>query len=213
MGRRALGKVDSQIDLTSHLLSGKSLPQPWDQEQLFTASCPLEVEIGSGKGLFLQRQGTALPQKNFLGIEISLKYARFAASRLARAGVANACVVHADARQVFSEIFPDASLAAIHIYFPDPWWKKRHHKRRLLNENFVGQLSRTLISGGYLHFWTDVQETFDAGIAALKTDAQLQGPQEVIPSQAEHDLDYQTHFERRMRLSGKKIFRSEYIRL
>ena len=213
MGRRALGKVDSQIDLTSHLLSGKSLPQPWDQEQIFAASCPLEVEIGSGKGLFLQRQGTALPQKNFLGIEISLKYARFAASRLARAEVTNACVVHADARQVFSEIFPDASLAAIHIYFPDPWRKKRHHKRRLLNENFVGQLSRTLISGGYLQFWTDVQETFDAGIAALKTDAHLQGPQEVVPSQAAHDLDYQTHFERRMRLSGKKIFRSEYIRL
>ncbi len=213
MGRRALGKVDPRLDLTSHLFSEKTLPQPWDPEKVFTESGPLEIEIGSGKGLFLHREATASPQKNLLGIEISLKYARFAASRLARAEIANACVVHADARQIFSEMLPDGSLAAIHIYFPDPWWKKRHHKRRLLNPAFVHQLSRTLVDGGCLHFWTDVQETFEAGLAALRTDDRLQGPHEVTPSQATHDLDYQTHFERRMRLSGKEIFRSEFIRL
>ncbi|MBC19208.1 MAG: tRNA (guanosine(46)-N7)-methyltransferase TrmB [Planctomycetaceae bacterium] len=213
MGRRALGKINAQLDLTRHLFQSDGLPQPWDPQKIFSTNCLPEVEIGSGKGLFLQRHGTARPEKNLLGIEISLKYARFAASRLARSKVDNARVVHADARHVFSEIFPDASLAAVHIYFPDPWWKKRHHKRRLLNPDFVAQLSRTIIRGGHLHFWTDVEETFTAGLAALETDARLDGPQEVIATQAVHDLDYQTHFERRMRLSGKKIYRSKFVRL
>ena len=212
MGRRALGKIDTQIDLTHHLFRREGLPQSWDPGEFFSTNRLLEVEIGSGKGLFLQRQGTARPDKNFLGIEISLKYARFAASRLARAGVDNACVLHADARHVFSEILPDASVAAVHIYFPDPWWKKRHHKRRLLNPDFVAQMSRTIMSGGCLHFWTDVEETFIAGLAALETDAHLQGPHEVLAAEAFHDLDYQTHFERRMRLGGKKVFRSQFLR-
>ena len=212
MGRRALGKVDSQLDLAGYLFRAEDLPQPWDPAQIFSTPQPLAVEIGSGKGLFLQRQSAAEPETNFFGIEISLKYARFAASRLTRAGISNACVVHGDARGIFSDIFPDASLAAVHIYFPDPWWKKRHHKRRLLNPDFVMQLSRTMMEGGRLHFWTDVEETFTEGIAALKTDPRLQGPQDVVAAEATHDLDYQTHFERRMRLGGKKIFRSQFVR-
>ena len=106
MGRRTLGKSDPRLDLTSHLVTAQRLPQPWDQEQIFPTSQPLEVEVGSGKGLFLHQQATSSPQKNFLGIEISSKYARFSASRLARAGLTNARVVHADARQVFCEMLP-----------------------------------------------------------------------------------------------------------
>ena len=213
MGRRALGKIDSQLDLAGYLLRTEDLPRPWDSEQIFSTRQPLAVEIGSGKGLFLQRQGAAQPETNFIGIEISLKYARFAASRLARAAITNACVIHGDAREIFSDILPDASLAAVHVYFPDPWWKKRHHKRRLLNPEFVMELSRTMMEGSNLHFWTDVEETFTEGIAALKTDARLRGPEEVVAAEAAHDLDYQTHFERRMRLSGKKIFRSQFMRV
>ena len=212
MGRRALGKIDSQLDLAGCLLRTEDLPQPWDPGQIFSTSQPLAVEIGSGKGLFLQRQGAAQPEINFIGIEIAQKYARFAASRLTRAAITNARVVHGDAREIFSDFLPDATLAAVHIYFPDPWWKKRHHKRRLLNPNFVMQLSRTMMKGSCLHFWTDVEETFTEGIAALKTDARLCGPEEVVAAEATHDLDYQTHFERRMRLSGKKIFRSQFVR-
>ena len=103
MGRRALGKSDPRLDLTSHLVTAQRLPQLWDQEQLFPTSQPLEVEVGSGKGLFLYRQATASPQKNLLGIEISSKYARFSASRLAQAGLTNVRVAHADARQVFCD--------------------------------------------------------------------------------------------------------------
>ena len=212
MGRRSLGKYDPDLDLGSHLVHAEQLPQLWDQQQLFPASQPLEIEVGTGKGLFLCRQAIAIPQKNFLGIEISSKYARFAAFRLAQIGLANARIVHADARQIFSNVLPDTSLEAIHIYFPDPWWKKRHHKRRLLTPDFVCQASRTLAPGGRLHFWTDVVETYEAGLTVLKADSRLVGPHEVLPCEAKDDLDYRTHFERRMRLNGKAVFRTEFTR-
>jgi tRNA (guanine-N7-)-methyltransferase len=189
------------------------LPQPWGQTKLFAVSSrPLEVEIGTGKGLFLQHEATAKPEANFMGIEISEKYARFAAARLAKRGLENALVVHADARRVFSERLPAESLAAVHVYFPDPWWKKRHHKRRILTAAFVGQIARTLESGGRLHFWTDVEETFDNGLAILATEGTLCGPNKVVPREALHDLDYRTHFERRMRLVGKEVYRAEFVK-
>ena len=213
MGRRALGKSNSELDISAHLLSPECLPQPWDQAQMFQLCQSLEVEIGTGKGLFLQRQASAMPSTNYLGIEISLKYARFAASKLARAALTNARILHADARRTFSDHFPDGSLSGIHIYFPDPWWKKRHHKRRLLTPDFVRELTRTLVPEGIVHFWTDVAETYEAGLAALGSEQRLQGPHPVSSKEAEHDLDYQTHFERRMRLRGKPIYRSEFTRV
>ena len=101
-------------------------------------------------------------------------------------------------------------LAAVHVYFPDPWWKKRHHKRRVMNERFLPQIARTLQTGGALHFWTDVRERYDATLELIATEHALVGPLEVAEKPAEHDLDYRTHFERRMRLDGKSIFRAEF---
>lgn len=212
MGYRTLRKCDPTRDLAKHLIAGENLPQPWVQTKLFAVSQPLEVEIGTGKGLFLQHEATAKPKANFLGIEISAKYARFAAARLAKSGLENARVVHADARRIFSEQLPAESLAAVHIYFPDPWWKKRHHKRRIMTEAFVSQIVCTLESGGRLHFWTDVEETFDIGLALLTTEGTLWGPNKVVPHEAQHDLDYRTHFERRMRLVGKEVYRAEFVK-
>ncbi|MEX0613133.1 MAG: methyltransferase domain-containing protein, partial [Pirellulales bacterium] len=133
MGRRALRKVDPALDLSRHLKSWDELPKPWDAAVLFGRVAPLEVEVGSGKGLFLQTAAAAMPERNFLGIEIAPKYARFAAARLARQALTNAVVIHGDAQRLFAELLPEDSLSAVHVYFPDPWWKKRHHKRRVLN--------------------------------------------------------------------------------
>lgn len=210
MGRRALRKIDPALDLSRHLKTWEELPRPWDAAGLFGRDAPLEIEVGSGKGLFLQSAATAVPDHNFLGIEIAHKYARFAAARLARQGLANAIVVDGDAQRLFAELFPDGSLAAVHVYFPDPWWKKRHHKRRVMNERFVGDLSRTLAPGGTLHFWTDVREYFDATLAIISAHTPLAGPLEVLERTAEHDLDYRTHFERRMRLGGDPVFRAQF---
>src|SRR5436190_4055035 len=104
-------------------------------------------------------------------------------------------MLHGDARIVFGRWLPDASCGAVHLYFPDPWWKKRHHKRRIMNEPFVRQIERVLIPGGSLHFWTDVEAYFDMGVATLAGHTSLAGPLAVPELPAEHDLDYRTHFE------------------
>jgi tRNA (guanine-N7-)-methyltransferase len=168
--------------------------------------------VGSGKGLFLQSAAVALPEHNFLGIEIATKYARFAAVRLAKRSLPNAVVVHGDAQRLFGELLPDDSLAAVHVYFPDPWWKKRHHKRRVMNERFVRHVARTLIRSGRLHFWTDVRERFDATLELIADHTALVGPLDVAETPAQHDLDFRTHFERRMRLSDRPVYRAEFLK-
>ena len=160
MGRRALRKIDPTLDLSFHLRESDDLPDPWDAEALFGRQAPLEVEVGSGKGLFLQRAAEAFPDHNFLGIGVARKYARFSAARLARRKIPNAVMVHGDGLRLFRELLPDAALAAVHVYFPDPWWKARHKKRRVLNEPFLRDVVRTLVSGGRLHFWTAVEQYF-----------------------------------------------------
>ena len=212
MGRRALRKIDPLLDLSRHLRSLEDLPSSWSSFELFDRDAPLEVEVGSGKGLFLQMAAAHLPEHDFLGIEIGRKYARFTAARLTRHELSNAVVVHGDGIKLFREILPDASLAAVHVYFPDPWWKKRHRKRRVLSEPFLEDVVRVLTSHGRLHFWTDVKEYFESTLALISRQNALQGPIEVPERPAEHHLDYRTHFERRTRLHGDPVYRSEFVK-
>jgi tRNA (guanine-N7-)-methyltransferase len=210
MGRRALRKIDPGLDLSGHLKTFDQLPRPWDSERLFGRRAPLEVEVGSGKGLFLRSAAAQRPDTDFLGIEIAQKYARFAAAALAKRALTNAMVVVADAGRVFQELLPDDGLAAVHVYFPDPWWKKRHKKRRLMRESFVRDVERALRPGAKLHFWTDVEEYFHTTLELLAQHTHLGGPHDVPELPAEHDLDFRTHFERRMRLHGEPVYRAEF---
>jgi tRNA (guanine-N7-)-methyltransferase len=210
MPRRALRKVDPSLDLSRHLKRWDDLPRPWDPAALFGRTAPLEVEVGSGKGLFLQSAATATPQHDFLGIEIAGKYARYASARLAKRGLPNAVVVEGDGQRLFEEMLPDESVTAVHVYFPDPWWKKRHHKRRVINERFLANVTRRLVAGGTLHYWTDVRERFDETLELIAAHTPLVGPIAVAEQAAEHDLDYRTHFERRTRLGNLPVYRAEF---
>src|SRR5262245_29314570 len=208
MPRRALRKIDTSLDLSRHLKKWDDLPRPWDAAALFGREAPLEVEVGSGKGMFLLAASQQRPDTNLLGIELAEKYAEFCAARLAKRNVANACAISADAGRVFAELLPDACLAAVHVYLPDPGWKARHKKRRVMNEPFVRQIERTLRPGGALHFWSDVEEYFQATLEMLRAETRLVGPLPVAERSAEHDLDYHTNFERRVRLAGKPVYRA-----
>ena len=212
MPRRAPRRVDPALDLSRHLLAPDDLPRPWEAARLFGRTAPLEIEVGSGKGLFLTAAAQSRPEVDFLGIEIARKFAEAVAARLARAGVTNARILNGDAQRLFAELLPDASLAAVHVYFPDPWWKKRHHKRRLMNERFVRDVERTLSPGGVLHFWTDVAEYFQASLELIARSTSLGPPRDVPERPPEHDLDYRTHFERRMRLHGAPVYRAEFVK-
>jgi tRNA (guanine-N7-)-methyltransferase len=210
MGRRALQKVDSGLDLRGWLLEEVGLADQLVPELVFGRQAPLEIEVGSGKGLFLARVTLDQPGHDFLGIEISGKYARYAAAQLARHGVVNGQVIHGDAVRIFRQRLADASAVAVHVYFPDPWWKHRHRKRRVMNAGFLADVVRVLCPGGVLHFWTDVREYYETTLDLIRQTTRLQGPR--IPAQqpSEHDLDYRTHFERRMRLHDQPIYRAEF---
>jgi tRNA (guanine-N7-)-methyltransferase len=210
MPRRALRKLDPSLDLSRHYKEFEQLPRPWNALALFERDAPLEVEVGSGKGLFLSTAASRQPEHNFLGIELALKYARYIGGRLAQRNLPNAVAVHGNASRVFHELLPDNSLAAVHVYFPDPWWKKRHKKRRVINEAFLRDVARTLLPGGRLHFWTDVEEYYQSTLSLIARLTPFAGPFSVPEPSAEHDLDYRTHFERRTRKSQQPVYRAEF---
>ena len=119
-------------------------------------------------------------------------------------------MVAGDALKIIRELIPDDSMTAVHVYFPDPWWKAKHHRRRVMNEESVKQIQRILVPGGTLHFWTDVEAYFNMALKLLKEQTTLEGPIDVAVKEATHDLDYRTHFERRMRKNEMDVFRSQF---
>lgn len=212
MGRRALRKIDPSLDLTRYLFEYEQLPAPFDLAEFCGDGAGVEVEVGSGKGLFLARIAAAIPERQFIGIEVARKYARFSAARLARLELQNARMISGDALRFFRERLASDSLEAVHVYFPDPWWKKRHRKRRVMRPEFLRDVERVLKVGGQLHFWTDVAEYYEESLEIISATTSLRGPHAVPESTATHDLDYRTHFERRMRLRNEPIYRAQFER-
>ena len=210
MPRRPPKKPDPTLDLAWHLLALNALPCPLAPATLFPAApnAAVELEVGSGKGLFLASASTAAPDRCFLGVEISGGYARMCAGKLARAGANNARIIHGDANLLVRSLLPNACLTGVHVYFPDPWWKARHRKRRVLSDLFLQHAGRVLVPGGLLHIWTDVEEYFDEAVAAAVGTQSFAAPEEETVEPAQHDLDYRTHFERRTRLAGAPVWRA-----
>ena len=210
MPRRPPKKPDPTLDLSAHLLEPDALPAGGDPAGLFPRAAPVELEVGSGKGLFLVTAATTRPDVNFLGVELAAGYARLCAGRLATAGLPNARIVHGDATALVRDRLRDGCVAAVHVYFPDPWWKARHRKRRVLSEPFLRQAARVLGREGRLHVWTDVEEYFRETVLIAAATGLFMPPVEEPARAPEHDLDYRTHFERRTRLAGAPVWRAAF---
>ncbi|QDV13730.1 tRNA (guanine-N(7)-)-methyltransferase [Rosistilla oblonga] len=211
MPRQQLRTPSTSIDLSQHFRMVDALPQQVTSQTLFQNDAGLQIEVGSGKGLFLLNASGEQPDQNFLGIEIAHKYAKHAATKLKNAGRTNAIMASGDALPIFEKQIPDASLAAVHVYFPDPWWKKKHKKRRVLNEPFLRSASRTLAPGGRFYFWTDVLDYFESTLELMAMVVpELGPPLPDVVSEAEHDLDYRTHFERRSRKNEIPVYRVHF---
>lgn len=121
-------------------------------------SRPLEIEIGSGKGTFLVQQASLQPDTNFLGIEWAGEFWAYAADRVRRSGMTNVRLLHADGGEFLHWRVPSGSVRVVHLYFPDPWPKTRHHKRRMVSDRFLKDVERVLEAGGELRVVTDHSE-------------------------------------------------------
>jgi tRNA (guanine-N7-)-methyltransferase len=201
------------IDISTYLIDSG---QPTDGAAInwtliFGNANPVELEIGSGKGLFLANAARANPAHDFLGIELSRKYAQLAAQRLARAQIPNAKVWRGDAGAVIGRLVPAASVRAIHIYFPDPWWKRRHKKRRVFTSTLVSSLERALEPGGELRVASDVAEYFKVIQCLIAANPRFRERPMPAPEASPETADFLTSFERKYRLEGRAIHRADYV--
>lgn len=171
-----------------------------DWEGVFGNGHPVEMEIGIGKGRFLIDAAQRLPQVNFVGVEWAAKYLRVAHERSRKRRLANIRLVCADVREFVEFFVPTASLQAVHIYFPDPWPKKRHHKRRLFNATFLREIERTLQPGGRLWLATDYAQYFEVMLEVLAESDCLVAVQAEWPT-------VRTNYEDKYINQGKEIFR------
>jgi tRNA (guanine-N7-)-methyltransferase len=136
-----------------------------DWREIFGTTGRVEVEIGIGKGRFLLAE--ARPEVLHFGVEWANQYLRIAEERAAKRGLRNVRFARVDARELIPAI-PGASVTAYYVFYPDPWPKKRHHKRRFLQRDMADELARTLVTGGALHvatdhddYWETIEPVFD----------------------------------------------------
>jgi tRNA (guanine-N7-)-methyltransferase len=150
--------------LTTHGLAYRqALLQP---QAVFGRSAPLVLEIGSGMGETTAHMAAAQPETDFIAVEVHGPGVGSLLRRIDEQGLKNLRVVRHDAVEVLEHMIADSSLAGIHLFFPDPWPKKRHHKRRLVQPAFAALAARKLAPGGYLHAATDWPE-YAAQMAAV----------------------------------------------
>lgn len=154
-----MGRTLKEYDTT--VLKSEDLTATVDFDRVFGRPGAVHVEIGSGKGTFLVAEAKAHPETNFLGIEWASKYCRYAADRLGRWGLTNVRITRADAAEFVREYIPNESVDAFHIYFPDPWPKKKHHKRRFVQQSNMEMVIECLKSDGILQLATDHEGYFE----------------------------------------------------
>jgi len=171
-----------------------------DLAKVFGNDNPVVLEIGSGKGRFLISSAVEQPDVNFIGIEKSLHYHRVIDERVQKRHLTNVRLINHDAFLVVRDMLPDASLREIHIYFPDPWPRKRDQKRRIVRPESLEQFRRVLVDGGSGIYVTDHRDYFETAAplieAAFRSERRV--PQPGDPPR--------TNYEAKYRQEGRAIY-------
>ncbi len=186
-------------------LDVETLPRPIKWQELFGNDHPVEIEIGMGKGTFITQQAKLHPETNYFGLEYARWFWRYASDRLRRHGCNNARTVRAEAMYFIREFVEDHSVSVLHIYHPDPWPKKRHHKRRLIQQPFIEQIQRILVPGGQVRIVTDHKEYFEQ-IDGLIRASRLQVIDYTPPEFAQEGELIGTNFERKYIQEGRERY-------
>ena len=184
-----------------------------DFASIFGRSTPVHIEIGSGKGTFLLNEAKAFPDVNFLGIEWASKYYRHAVDRIGRWGLTNVRLIRTDASVFLRDCVPNASVDCFHIYFPDPWPKKRHHKRRFICNSNLEQILRILKTSGLLRIATDHAGYFSQIRTVLDSYAARLETTEFLPTAGAQSGEWVgTNFERKYLKEERSVFRVSTVK-
>lgn len=171
-----------------------------DLGQWFGNTNPVILEIGSGKGRFLISTALEQADVNFIGIEKSLHYHRLIRDRVMKRQLQNIRLINHDAFLVLRDMIPDASIAELHIYFPDPWPRKKEQKRRIIRPEALAEIRRVLAQGGSAIYVTDHQSYFEVAAplieAAFRAERRVPGP----------DEGPRTNYEAKYRAEGRPIY-------
>jgi len=177
-----------------------------DLAELFGNSNPVVLEIGSGKGRFLIASATERPDRNFIGIEKALHYHRLIVERVGKRNLRNVAIINHDAALVIERMLADASIAEVHIYFPDPWPRKKEQKRRIIRPEVLREIRRVLVPGGSGIYVTDHREYFEAAAPVLaqcfRVETRIPGP----------DDPPRTNYEAKYRAEGRPIYEVRFFR-
>ncbi len=168
----------------------------------------MELEIGTGRARFLLAEAARQPGRNFLGAEVERDYARIAQARADALGLANLRVAWLDGKTFVLLRLTPASLDAIHVYFPDPWPKKRHRKRRVLDEEFAASAARALRPGARLKIASDHADYFSAAVEILSAEPLLR----TLPADEQGEWTTGTSYEVKFLAQGRPIHKGIWIR-
>ena len=173
----------------------------------FSSAQPLEVELGSGDGSFLANYAKLHPERNFLGVERLLGRLRKLDRKGLRAGLSNLRGLRIESSYCLEYLLPLASVSALHIYFPDPWPKRKHRKNRLINDRFTAVARQALVPGGVVYLRTDDEDYFAQMVTSFATDAAFK----LIDTPAELSAVV-TDFERNFLTRGIATRRAAYLK-
>ncbi len=208
--RRRLKRLYHRQVGEAFVLSDWEFWLPGDWERVFGNQAAVEVEVGPGKGRFLFKEARRRPEVNFLGIEWAKRYLHELERKLGRDRPSNVRVAFADARRLFADWIPENSLQAVHVYFPDPWWKKRHTRRRLVTPSFIQNLGRCLWEGGLFYFATDVPDYFQVVADMMAGFENFKKIFEKRYAPDASDAPDRSNFEAKMRQQGRWIFEAHW---
>lgn len=205
IGRRSWAKINVMLSIDEVIVPPPQPGQKLDFLAMFGDSRQIEMEIGSGKGGFLLNRARALPDRGFLGIEYANKFFLYAADRMVRWQVTNIRLMRTDARHLVIHHLPPACLEIMHIYHPDPWPKKRHHKRRLIQPEFISAAVDALVPGGRIAIQTDHDEYFDHICRVVAQEPRLVEVPFDVPEAGVIEGRVQTNFEIKYLRQGRTI--------
>ncbi len=196
------------------LIAPGSIDECLDFPRVFGNRNPVEIEIGAGKGRFILAESKKRTDVNFIAIERSRKFLRIGLLRASKDSCPNCRFLCLDADFVLKLLIRPESVQAYHVYFPDPWPKGRHQKRRLFNPRFIEKMAETLSEEGILYLRTDHEEYFHETHARLLESGLFRVLEETTSEETIQDFEEAdenaTHYEIKWRMASRKIFSVRY---